>query len=93
MGECVKKLSAFQTMSKDGQFLDGTLFDICVTVVSSHISEHDIQKSDVANFQSGQNVSKMCEGTYAAPFCFFYPSLHGVGLDVCAFASRNINVT
>ena len=44
IGERVKKLPAFQTMSKDGQFLDGTLFDICVTVVSSHISEHDIQK-------------------------------------------------
>ena len=34
IGECVKKLPAFQTMSKDGQFLDGTLFDISVTVVS-----------------------------------------------------------
>ena len=45
IGERVKKLPAFQTMSKDGQFLDGTLFDtICVAVVSSHISEHDIRK-------------------------------------------------
>ena len=69
IGERVKKLSAFQTMSKDGQFLDGTLFDLCVAVVSSHISEHDIQKSDVANFQSGQNVSKyVCEGTHVVPF-------------------------
>ena len=41
IGECVKKLPAFQTMSKDGQFLDGTLFDICcVTVVSYLIWHH-----------------------------------------------------
>ena len=61
--------------------------DICVTVVSSHISEHDIQKSDVANFQSGQNVSKyVCEGTHVVLFYSFYLSLHRVGLDVLVCA-------
>ena len=47
-GECVKRLPAFQTMSKDGQFLDGTPIDICcVTVVSYLILVNMTFKSEM----------------------------------------------
>ena len=63
--------------------LDGTLFDTCVTVALYLILVNMTFKSEASNqvkmFPKRVRVHMQLHSAF-----FFYPSLHGVGLDVCA---------